>query len=177
MPVIRVPTDWRISWWTVIWEDTIEKNPYTGVGMGGDVTSTFLQDVMRIDLNSYEGVNYARYPHNILFTVLGRMGFVGLALFLITFTSIALFTLRFMSRHLRTIEDMDQHLIPTVVVLAGITNSLVQSTYEVPHGAITHWICLGYLASVAYRRKFASTPGASSDEYVTEGPKEAHHIA
>lgn len=146
-------SDWRISWWTVIFEETVEKNPYTGVGMGGDITSTFLEEVMRIDLDSYEGRTYARYPHNILFTVLGRMGFVGLAVFLIPFISITFFTLRFMRHYLVSVDDMENYLIPTVIVLSGLTNSLVQSTYEVPHGAITHWICLGYIASAAYREK------------------------
>ncbi len=144
-------SDWRISWWSIIAEDTWELNPIYGVGMGGDITSHFLESVMRIDLQSLEAQNYARYPHNILFTVLGRMGFLGLALFIIPFGCIVIFTLRFISTNLRTPDDIDRHLIASVIVLSGITNGLVQSTYEVPHGAIMHWTCLGYLASCSYK--------------------------
>jgi hypothetical protein len=28
---------------------------------------------------------------------------------------------------------------------------LLQATYEIPHGAITHWVCLGYMALRYYR--------------------------
>lgn len=168
-------SDWRLSWWTIIAEDTWETNPVLGVGIGGDITSHFLQSVMRIDLQSQEAQNYARYPHNILFTVLGRMGFLGLALFLIPFFSIIVFVLRFISLNLKNPDDIDRYLIASVIVLSGITNGMVQSTYEVPHGAIMHWTCLGYLASCSYslRMKTSRLRPASKaitrDELIIQG--------
>ncbi|MCE2960094.1 MAG: O-antigen ligase family protein [Akkermansiaceae bacterium] len=145
-------TNWRIAWWKIIFEDTINENPMFGIGLGGDISSHFLQSYMRIDLNSEEAIKYARYPHNIVFTVFGRMGFVGLSIFvalLITVIKLLILVTRIQSRD--TSPGGKTALLALLIVIAGIANSLVQSTYEVPYGAITHWFVLGYL--IAYYQK------------------------
>ncbi|MFN9026518.1 MAG: hypothetical protein ACK5VX_10055, partial [Akkermansiaceae bacterium] len=116
------------------------------------ISSHFLQSYMRIDLNSEEAIKYARYPHNIVFTVFGRMGFVGLSIFvalLITVIKLLILVTRIQSRD--TSPGGKTALLALLIVIAGIANSLVQSTYEVPYGAITHWFVLGYL--IAYYQK------------------------
>lgn len=142
-------SDWRITWWTIIVEDTLKTNPVFGSGMGSDVTSGFIEAAYgKTELSRV--ANYARYPHCILFNVFGRMGFVGLFFFLILFTAVIFFSLRFASLYLWQKEFDDGALIAFSIVFSGMMNGLVQATYEVPHGAILYWTCLGYL--IAYHR-------------------------
>ena len=146
-------TSWRIAWWEIIYKDTLRENPLFGLGLGGDISSHFLKSCMRLDLNSEEALNYARYPHNILFNVFGRMGFIGLSIFTILLTTIAGLLIRTTRLQTRDTEDSGKTvLLAQLIVIAGIANGLVQATYEIPYGAITHWYCLGYLISY-YQKK------------------------
>lgn len=157
-------TEWRVSWWTIIVEDTLEENPFTGVGMGGDISGHFMESILGISQSSLTTENFARYPHNIIFTVIGRMGFLGLGIFLIPFVAMILFGIRFCSQNLKTPEEQRHYLIPLVIFFAGLSNSLVQSTYEVPYGAIMHWSCLGYLAAYRYRESAKVSKNTSVPE-------------
>jgi O-antigen ligase len=144
-------SDWRISWWKIVFQETMKNNPWTGAGMGGDITSTFLREVMRFDLSSDQALNYARYPHNVVFTVLGRMGVIGLAVFLVVFFDISRFAIKFVSQCLKTKEGNRECLLAASVFFSGLANSLVQSTYENPYAAILNWSCLGYMAAYYWR--------------------------
>jgi len=105
-----------------------------------------------------DAATYARYPHCIIFNVFGRMGFVGLAVFLIMFIALLRFCILFTRKQLsyRIIDSGD--LIALSIFFSGIMDSLVQATYEVPHGAITNWVCLGYLAAGYYRKTNQTVP-------------------
>lgn len=146
-------TDWRLAWWTIVYNDTIATNPVFGTGLGSDITNHFLESYMRLDLNSLEARNYARYPHNIILTVFGRMGFVGLAVFLVFIASLARILIKVTRYHqYDTSNDGKTLLLALLIVIAGMANGLVQSTYEIPFGAITHWFCIGYV--IAYYQRY-----------------------
>ncbi len=146
-------TDWRLTWWEYVWDTTMAYGPLLGQGFGADLSSHFLEDYYGIDPRSPQALAYARYPHNILFTVFGRLGFAGLFLFLIFFWTVFIGFLRFSRKILATKERTNLDLLAFGVCFAGVSNSLVQATYEVPYGAITHWTTMGYVMWRVYGKK------------------------
>ena len=142
-------TEWRIVWWTIMFRDTAKKNPMFGVGLGGDITSKFIQTVYRRPADSSD----ARYAHNFVFTVLGRMGFFGVACMMVIWGYLLYFMLVFGRTHLRGRKCHFPALAAYAFVIGGMANALVQSTYEVPFGAIPHWTLFGYLIAFHYYRE------------------------
>jgi O-antigen ligase len=160
-------TDWRIAWWQTIYEDTMQESPIFGLGLGGDITSHFLQSYMRIDLNAPETGNIVRYPHNVILTIFGRMGIVGLLVFLAFLASLSRVLIKSIRLQINDTSDAGKYtLLAQLIVIAGIANGLVQATYEIPFGAITHWFCIGYV--MAYwqkkRKKSAVELGSPTSE-------------
>lgn len=142
-------TQWRWLWWTIIWNDTMQMAPFWGQGFGSDITGPFLVAWLGPEYGDPTG--YARYPHNIMVTVLGRLGFIGVAIFGMLFVATGRFVIRFCRSYFSSPARRDADLFCYGVIVAGMINGVLQSTYEIPHGAITHWICLGYLAKRYYR--------------------------
>lgn len=151
-------SQWRVDWWMIVWHDTMRIAPFWGQGFGADITTPFLVDWIGIDPSSSMAQNYARYPHNILFTIIGRLGLIGLFVFLGLFISIGIFVLRFCKRYFRSEDLRDADLIAFGVVSSGMINALLQLTYESPHGAIPHWVCLGYMAARYYKPTLIPDP-------------------
>jgi hypothetical protein len=141
-------TSWRWQWWMLIWDDTMQTAPLWGKGFGSDISSQFLGDT--------EWGRSVRYPHNIMFTVIGRLGIIGLVIFASLFVVMGIHTLRFCRRFFQSPERRDADIIAFGVVLAGMINSVLQATYEVPYAAITHWVCLGYMAARYYKPQFTN---------------------
>lgn len=136
-------TEWRLAWWRLVFDMTVDENPFLGLGFGADITSPFLREVYKIN---YYGQNhgYARYPHCILFTVFGRLGIIGLlgfGMFALVFFNKMLHLSHFIKKP--STSSIEYAMI--AFVLAGFANAFVQATYEIPYGAIPHWIILGYL--------------------------------
>ena len=150
-------SSWRMDWWMMIWDDTTCSAPFWGFGFGGDISTAFL---------GAELGELVRYPHSVIFTVIGRLGLIGLVIFITLFVAIGIFSIRFYSRYYNSPNRRDADLICPAVVIAGMLNGIVQSTYEVPHGAITHWVCLGYIVARYYN------PEANHDTIQAEAPKE-----
>jgi len=150
-------SSWRMDWWMMIWDDVIRSAPFWGLGFGSDISTAFLGQKMG---------ELVRYPHNVIFTVIGRLGLIGLVIFITLFVAIGMFCIRFCSRYYNSPNRRDADLICPAVVIAGMLNGIVQATYEVPHGAITHWVCLGYIVARYYN------PEANHDTIQAEAPKE-----
>jgi hypothetical protein len=145
-------SDWRVTWWKFIIADTMAESPMFGMGLGADITGHFTEMV----LGRSNVSDYARYPHSILFTVFGRMGFLGLAVFLGYFGFVLVFAAKFARRHFVGGEIDTNALVIFSVFLGGLANSLVQATYEAPYAAVQHWVCLAYL--VAYHHRYGRRP-------------------
>ncbi len=142
-------TSWRLDWWSIVWTDTMNMAPFWGQGFGADITGPFLEAWLGPAYADATG--YARFPHCVLFTNVGRLGMIGLALFSILFVAIGLLAIKFARRYFVSEDRRDADLIVFGIVVAGMVNGLLQATYEIPHGAITHWVCLGYIAVRYYR--------------------------
>ena len=147
--VAGTTTEWRLDWWSIVWTDTMDMAPFWGQGFGADITGPFLQAWLG-PANS-DPTGYARFPHCVLFTNIGRLGLIGLVIFTVLFVVIGLFAIKFSKRFFRSEDRRDTDLIAYGIVVAGMVNGLLQATYEIPHGAITHWVCLGYMAVRYYR--------------------------
>ncbi len=139
---------WRWLWWTVIYDDTMQSAPFWGQGFGADITGPFLEAWQGPEYGDATG--YARYPHNVMFTNLGRIGILGLGIFIMLFFAIGLLVIKFCRAYFSKVGRRDADLICFAIVIAGMTNGILQATYEIPHSAITHWVCLGYLAARYY---------------------------
>lgn len=136
-------TAWRITWWRIVYEMTMEQNPFLGLGFGADITSPFLREVYNVNYYGQEH-GYARYPHNILFTIFGRLGILGLCFFM-AYMVLFLRTVLSFIKTVRFNKCEATEVAMIAFVLAGFANAFVQATYEVPFAAILHWCTLGYL--------------------------------
>ena len=170
----QTTTAWRIEWWHTIVDDTMNQNPMCGTGLGSDITTRFLHTVMGVNTTSEFASTYARYPHCIIFTIFGRMGFLGLAFFTLLTTSIMVFCIGFARKYLRSgQEGNDPAILAMSIFLAGIANGFVQSTYEIPHGAILNWTCLGFL--IAYRQRRRQSPSPNTNKNHSVSAEMDHH--
>lgn len=138
--------EWRITWWTMVTEEVMEKKPFYGMGMGSDISSDF-----HVKFNNSPVVNInrnlARYPHNIVFTVLGRMGLIGLVIFIPIVVLIMRelwIGLQILRRHASQCDP--RYAFTWAFVLAGFVNAFFQSTFEAPYTAVMFWTLLAVLA-------------------------------
>jgi hypothetical protein len=138
----------RLLWWTTVCVDTVRDAPFWGQGFGADITGPFLEAWLGAAYADPTG--YARYPHNVMITNFGRLGYIGLGLFSILYVTMGIFVLKFCRRFFSSPDRRDADLVCFSIVVAGMVNSVLQSTYEVPYAAITHWVCLGYMAARFY---------------------------
>ena len=141
-------SEWRLLWWTTVCVDTMREAPFWGQGFGADITGPFLEAWLGPAYSDPTG--YARYPHNVMITNFGRLGFIGLAIFSMLYVSMGIFVLKFCRKYFSSPERRDADIICFSIVVAGMVNGVLQSTYEVPYAAITHWVCLGYMAARFY---------------------------
>ena len=155
---------WRWLWWTTVCVDTMEQAPFWGQGFGQDITGPFLAAWLG-DAHS-DPTGYARYPHNVMITNFGRLGFIGLFIFGLLFVNIGMLAVKFCRKYFCSVYRRDADIICFGVVVSGMLNSVLQSTYEIPHGAIIHWVCLAYMAARYYN------PEAKNNTLETEAPKE-----
>ena len=129
-------------------EQTFEEAPFYGLGMGADISSDFhavFDNLTHVDIDA----NLARYPHNVLFTVLGRMGIIGLAIFI----PLCIIIARELFLGFRTIRRKGRDIDPGLgfawaFVLAGFTNAFFQSTFEAPYSAVMFWTLLAVLVAL-----------------------------
>ena len=75
----------RAVWWRTVIADAMDQNPAFGLGFGYDLARNFLREY-----NPDMGDDFtARSPHSIVVSTIGRMGIVGLAVFLALVAAIA----------------------------------------------------------------------------------------
>ncbi|MCX6955549.1 MAG: O-antigen ligase family protein [Verrucomicrobia bacterium] len=128
----------RLVWWRSVIEETLRGGPIFGLGFGADLSSRFLR-TYELDL----GEEFAtRSPHSIIFTVLGRMGLAGLAVFLCIIGGMALRTLRLA----RVARSDDRVLVPLgwwSVSWVMLSSACFGVVMEGPMGAVLFWTALG----------------------------------
>jgi hypothetical protein len=128
----------RWIWWRDVCEETLAENPVLGLGFGADLAARFLADY---DLLSDETFA-ARSPHSIAVTVFGRMGFLGLAVWIAFSASLARVVWRLLRR-----GDPDGLGLASVTCVIWIS-ACVGVVLESPMGAVIFWTVVG-LANAA----------------------------
>jgi O-antigen ligase len=142
----------RLAWWHAVAEETFAENPVFGLGFGADITDRFVR-TYEFDLGDEFST---RSPHSILFSMLGRMGLLGLALWIGVIVAMAASTLR-LARRVRT----DDSALPSLgwwsVSWVILTSACFGVVLEGPMGAIVFWTALG-MANAAEREASDASP-------------------
>ncbi|MCC5022734.1 MAG: O-antigen ligase family protein [Candidatus Synoicihabitans palmerolidicus] len=124
---------YRLVWWQLVARETIETNPYTGLGFGHDLSKRFMQ-------NYYGNVaaDYAvRSPHSILMIVFARMGLVGLLPFLGIIALMARETWRVLRPELH--PSLGFWLGAWVILITAFLGVVLEG----PMGVVVFWLLLG----------------------------------
>lgn len=137
----------RLIWWNKVIEETWQENPVFGRGFGADLAAGFVQEYYPDSDEQFS----ARSPHNVSLTIFGRMGLVGLALWLIVLAALA-------RRGWHTLRRQDD---PAGWALWGsLAIVLVSASFGVvlegPMGAVPFWILAGL--AVARQRALEENP-------------------
>lgn len=140
----------RLIWWKNVVEETWLGNPLFGLGFGADLAQGFVQEYLPDSTEEFT----TRSPHNIFLTVFGRMGAVGLAVWLV-FCAV-LFAATW--RDLRRGDDPAQWSL-----WCGIWIILCSATFGVvlegPMGAVVFWSVLGLAGAARPETTAAGTAG------------------
>jgi hypothetical protein len=152
----------RWIWWTDVYDETVHKSPVFGLGFGSDLASRFLADY---DLLADETFS-ARSPHSMIVTTFGRMGFLGLAIWLSVSAGMARLVWRLFRR-----GDPDGLGLASAACVIWIS-ACVGVVLESPMGAVIFWTVLGLAnssvqpAPVAAEDALQGTPaGISSKQW------------
>ena len=137
--------DWRFTWWKMVIEDVMRENPFYGLGLGSDISTRFHANYFQTGIDNTD-VLIARYPHNVLITIWGRLGIIGLMIFI----PICILVVRELwIGMLKLRASSDEHspglAFVWAFVLGGFTNAFFQSTFEAPYAAIAFWSMLAVL--------------------------------
>ncbi|HNC23824.1 MAG TPA: O-antigen ligase family protein [Opitutaceae bacterium] len=128
----------RRVWWGAVIDETIEGNPWVGLGFGSDLAERFVREYYADSPEEFS----TRSPHNILLTVFARMGLVGLLGFLVVLGVAAVRTWRSLRG-----APLDAGLwCSTWIMLASACLGVV---LEGPMGAVVFWIILGVASTPA----------------------------
>ncbi|MFL2483494.1 MAG: O-antigen ligase family protein [Verrucomicrobiales bacterium] len=137
--------DWRFTWWKMVIEDVMKENPFYGLGLGSDISTQFHATYFQTGIDNTD-VLIARYPHNVLITIMGRLGIIGLMIFI---PICVLIVRELWLGMIKLRASSDEHspglAFAWAFVLAGFANAFFQSTFEAPYAAIAFWSMLAVL--------------------------------
>lgn len=122
----------RSVWWQAVIDETVEENPYVGLGFGRDLAERFVREYYPESSEEFT----ARSPHNILLTIFARMGAIGLLTFLIVCAFIA-------ARTWRAVGLSLEAAAPWCASWVILTSACFGVVLEGPMGAVVFWTMLG----------------------------------
>jgi len=152
----------RTVWWQAVIDETIEGNPYVGLGFGHDLADRFVREYYPENSEEFS----TRSPHNVLVTIFARMGAAGLAVFLAAMAVIAV-------RTWRAVRAGPREAAPWCAVWVMFMSACFGVVLEGPMGAVVFWTMLGvaYASSTAPKDspspEVLATPAATNEEAVT----------
>jgi O-antigen ligase len=142
----------RLVWWRVVAEETLRTNPTFGLGFGYDLARGFVREY---DAGIGEDFS-ARSPHNVVFTVFGRLGLAGLALAAAVVVIMARHTLRALQRE----DETAAYWCMAWVILVSACFGVV---LEGPMGAVPFWVLVGLAYRSAARESAAEKAAANAN--------------
>jgi O-antigen ligase len=149
----------RLAWWRSVAKEVRDGGPVLGLGFGHDLAERFVRSY-ELDL----GEDFsARSPHNIGFSVLGRMGLVGLALLLWIVGAMVAATWR-LARRARSDGAALAPLGWWSVVWVMFTSGCFGVVLEGPMGAVIFWTSLGMANATSTALLATPKPAGDEDE-------------
>ncbi|MEO6004737.1 MAG: O-antigen ligase family protein [Opitutus sp.] len=147
----------RSVWWKAVIDETIDQNPYVGVGFGYDLADRFVRQYYPESGEEFS----VRSPHNVLVTVFARMGAVGLAVLLAMVAVIS-------RRTFQAVRAGPEQAAPWCVVWVIFSSACFGVVLEGPMGAVVFWTALGVAQAAMIRS--TTTP---QDVRTEKGPAAA----
>jgi hypothetical protein len=123
----------RLIWWRTVIQDTVAQNPVFGLGFGYDLAARFLVEYELLLAEDFT----TRSPHSMLVSVFGRMGVVGLGLWLAVAAGMGGLTVRCFSQG--NFDAIGLVCIAWVVWISACVGVVLEG----PMGAVVFWTVLG----------------------------------
>lgn len=130
----------RSVWWGTVASETLDRNPFFGLGFGYDLSREFLQEYNPDMAEDFS----ARSPHSIVMSAFGRMGLVGLAAFLAFLFVLTRRTWRVMRDPDTTSADLGLWSGAWVILISACFGVVLEG----PMGAVVFWSLLGLASTV-----------------------------
>ncbi len=140
----------RLVWWRTVATETLERNPLLGQGFGADLAAGFLREYYPAEAEDFN----TRSPHNIALTALGRLGLVGILVWVILVSAVVAGAWH----ALRRIEDPLAWGLWSVALVA-LVSAHFGVVLEGPMGSVPFWVTLGLAAA----RSAACAAGVGPD--------------
>jgi O-antigen ligase len=138
----------RTTWWSAVLAETMDTNPYVGLGFGHDLADRFVREYYPESGEEFA----ARSPHNVLVTVFARMGLAGLIGLLGVLVIIA-------TRTWRGVKHGPEAAAPWCAVWVIFVSACFGVVLEGPMGAVVFWTILGVAQASAEARTAAQNRG------------------
>jgi len=139
----------RLVWWTTVARETWAGNPVFGLGFGHDLASRFVREYYPDSTEE----SSTRSPHNLLLTIFGRMGFVGLLAWFVLGAAMLRTSLQVLADK-RLSRAWGLAVAPWVIGVSACFGVVLEG----PMAAVPFWIMLGLLN--AERRAACQSPQA-----------------
>jgi len=123
----------RVVWWQAVATETLEQAPIFGLGFGADLADRFLAEYDRVDAEDFT----ARSPHSMIMSVFGRMGTLGLALWILVTIGLVRQTLQAFAQ--RNFEAMGWWSVAWTFWISGCFGVVLEG----PMGAVLFWSAAG----------------------------------
>lgn len=147
----------RTVWWQAVLDETIENDPWLGLGFGYDLSARFVREYYPDAGDEFS----TRSPHNVVITIFGRMGLLGLVPFLVVAGVMIQRTIRAARR------GPTPETALWCAAWAILTSACFGVVLEGPMGAVVFWITLGIANAAAHEStapKPVETPAAGAAE-------------
>ena len=122
----------RTTWWKAVAADTMDVNPYVGLGFGYDLADRFVREYY-----PERGEEFAaRSPHSVIVTVFARMGVVGISVLLAVLSVVGI-------RTWRAVRSGPRDAAAWCAVWIIFVSACFGVVLEGPMGAVVFWTMLG----------------------------------
>ncbi|MCF7688392.1 MAG: O-antigen ligase family protein [Cephaloticoccus sp.] len=122
----------RMVWWHAVVKETMDANPWFGLGFGADLASRFVSEYYPEQGEEFD----TRSPHNVMLTLLGRAGLAGLL-------PLLLITSLITRRIYRAAHTHDPSLGTWCAAWVILISACFGVVLEGPMGAVVFWSALG----------------------------------
>jgi hypothetical protein len=131
----------RTVWWATVVDETLTENALFGLGFGRDLARTFVREYNPEGAEEFT----ARSPHSIAVSAFGRMGLLGVCVFVLICGVLVRRTWREMRDHLTDPGTLGLWAAAWVVLISACFGVVLEG----PMGAVFFWTVLGLVSARA----------------------------